>query len=38
MDAYDGATTEQQIELLKKTWNLAQNNRVLLFFHATEPN
>ena len=22
MDAYDGAATEQQVELLKKTWNL----------------
>ena len=21
MDAYDGAATEQQVELLKKTWN-----------------
>ena len=24
MDAYDSAATEQQVELLKKTWNLPE--------------
>ena len=28
MDAYDGAATEQRLELLKKTWNLPQNTPI----------
>ena len=28
MDANDGATTEQQVELLKKTLNLPQNTPI----------
>ena len=33
MDAYDGATNEQQIELLKKTWNLSFMNECLIDKH-----
>lgn len=33
MDAYGGATTEQQIETLKRICY-----RILLFLHATQPN
>ena len=35
MDAYDGAATEQQVELSKTTWNLP---RIPFFLHAIEPN
>ena len=35
MDVYDGAATEQQVELLKK---LGICHRMLLFLHAIEPN
>ena len=28
MNAYDGAATEQQVELLKKTLNLLQNTPI----------
>ena len=28
MDGYGGAATEQQVELLKKTWNLPQNTPI----------
>ena len=31
MDAYDGATTEQQFELLKKTSNLPKNTPISPF-------
>ena len=35
MDAYDGAATEQQLELLKQIWNLPQNTPIS---HVIEPN
>ena len=35
MDAYDGAATEQQVELSKTTWNLP---RIPFFLHAIERN